>query len=204
MPSPHWVRPSGETGAPSGANRRPHRKSDHLRPCPSTQEPAGIRSISDSEEEMLEANVASGCSPCPTASGAGSPRPAAGAVVVGHWPSTHAAESPPVLSEAPSQLNQKVYTFLPPPRPQASRGRLPPLPSCHRGREVATPRHLREEMKDVRKGPTVSSSPQLARGLGPGSQASPEFCFRPVALAAAVFRPERQRTKAGQELKWIS
>lgn len=133
MPSPHWVRPSGETGAPSGANRRPHRKSDHLRPCPSTQEPAGIRSISDSEEEMLEANVASGCSPCPTASGAGSPRPAAGAVVVGHWPSTHAAESPPVLSEAPSQLNQKVYTFLPPPRPQASRGRLPPPPLMSQG-----------------------------------------------------------------------
>lgn len=82
-------------------------------------------------------------------------------------------------------------THSPPSAPTPGDSR--PHPSRHRGRQVATLRHLREEMKDVRKGPTVSSSPQLAHGLGPGLQASSEFCLGPVALAAAVFRPERQR-----------
>lgn len=167
MPSPHWVLPSGETGAPSGANRRPHRKWDHLRPCPSTQEPAGIRSISDSEEEMLEANVASGCSPCPTASGAGSPRPAAGAAVAGHWSSTHAAESPPVLSEAPSQLSLKVHTFLlrPDPRPPAGGSHPHPPVTGQRGGHTPSPEGGDEGREE---GPNGQSQPPAGSWLGSG------------------------------------
>lgn len=142
---------------------------------------------------MLEENVASGSSPCPMASGRGSPRPA----LPGSWGSGSGGlvQHPP--SRVPScpfrgpVTAEQEGTHFPPSAPTP--GDSHPYPSRHRGREVATPRHLREEMKDVRKGPMVGSSPQLAHGLGPGLQASSEFCLGPVALAAAVFRPERQR-----------
>ena len=57
---------------------------------------------------------------------------AAGAVAVGDWSSTHLAESPPVLSEAQSQLNKKVHTFLLPLRPQATPTRTPHVTGAER------------------------------------------------------------------------
>ena len=118
---------------------------------------------------------------------------AAGAVAVGDWPSTHTADSPPVLSQAKSQRNKKVHTLLLPPPPQASCGPLPPLPLMSQGQRGGHTPSPEGGDEGCEERPAVSRSPQPARVLGPGLQASPEFCLGPVALATAVFRPERQR-----------
>uniref|UniRef100_A0A4W2CXU1 EF-hand domain-containing protein n=1 Tax=Bos indicus x Bos taurus TaxID=30522 RepID=A0A4W2CXU1_BOBOX len=87
------------------------------------------------KEEMLEENVVPGSSPCPMASGRGSPRPAlpgSWGRGSGDWSGTHPAESPPVPSEAQSQLNKEVHTLLLPPRPQATPARTPHVTGADR------------------------------------------------------------------------
>ena len=108
---------------------------------------------------MLEEKVTSGSSPCPMASSGGvlplGRLPPRLTWQLGQWrwgTGPAPTRQTPLLSfHRPSHSVTRRYTlssFRPHPRPPV--GHSHPYPSCHRGREAATPRHLREEMKDVK------------------------------------------------------
>ena len=151
---------------------------------------------------MLEEKVTSGSSPCPMASGGGvlplGRLPPRLTWQLGQWrwgTGPAPTRQTPLLSfHRPSHSVTRRYTHSSfRPRPQASCGPLPPLPLMSQGQRGGHTPSPEGGDEGCEERPAVSRSPQPARVLGPGLQASPEFCLGPVALATAVFRPERQR-----------